>query len=185
MTPPAGSEGYGGEDERGSVGGENLSAPDTTTAPSGVYSPSVSSEPSADGDLPAEASETSSSDVSSPIPTMARTAARQLESNLLGSGVDEELGRTRAQTRAFNPQAGGLVSMFGPYEGGKIIHGLLAVQEVTRKRGESPQMSRPGSRAGAGFIPCRMLVGVLGRVDGGDEDGVRWVRGGRNLCGSE
>ena len=82
-----------------------------------------------------------------------------------------ELERRRGHS---TKKAAGLVSMFGPYEGGKIIHGLLAVQEVTRKRGESPQMSRPGSRAGAGFIPCRMLVGVLGRVDGGDEDGVRW-----------
>ena len=37
-TPPAGSEGYGGEGERGSVGGENLPVPDTTNAPSGLYS---------------------------------------------------------------------------------------------------------------------------------------------------
>ena len=35
VTPPAGSEGYGGEGERGSVGGENRSAPDSTTASSG------------------------------------------------------------------------------------------------------------------------------------------------------
>ena len=45
---------------RGSVVGENLSAPDTTTAPSGVHPPSVSSEPSSDGDLSAEENETSS-----------------------------------------------------------------------------------------------------------------------------
>ena len=59
-TPPAGSVGYG-EGERGSVGGKDLPPPDTTTAPSGVHSPSVSSEPCADGDLSAEGSETSSS----------------------------------------------------------------------------------------------------------------------------
>ena len=35
VTPPAGSEGYGGEGVWGSVGGENLWTPDTTTAPSG------------------------------------------------------------------------------------------------------------------------------------------------------
>ena len=72
--------------------GENLSAIDTTTAPSGVYSPSVSIEPSANGDLSAEWSETSPSGETSQVPMMARTAARQLESNLLGPGVDEELG---------------------------------------------------------------------------------------------
>ena len=31
------------------------------------------------------------------------------------------------------------MSIFGPGEGGKIIHGLLAVQEVTRKPGELPK----------------------------------------------
>ena len=138
-TPTAGNVGYGGEGERGFVDGENLPAPDTTTAPSGVHSPSVSSEPSADGDLSAEESETSSSGENSPVPTMARTAARQLESHLLDSRVGDELGRTGAQTRALNQQAAGLVSMFGPDEGGKIIHGLLAVQEVIRKPGELPK----------------------------------------------
>ena len=62
------------------------------------------------------------------------------------------------------------MSKFGPDEGGKIINWLLAVQEVTRKPSELPKMSRTGSGAGAGFIPCGMLVAVLGRVDGGDED---------------
>ena len=70
---------------------------------------------------------------------MAWTAARQLESNVLGSGVDGELGRTRAQTRAHNQEVAGLVSMFGPDQGGKLIHGLLAVQEVTRKPGGFPK----------------------------------------------
>ena len=36
-------------------------------------------------------------------------------------------------------------------------------------------MSRPGSGAGASFISCGMLVGVLGRVDGGDEDKIDGV----------
>ena len=67
---------------------------------------------------------------------MARTAARQLKSHLLESRVGEELGRTSAQTRALNQEADGLVSMFGPDEGGNLIHGLLAVQEVTRKPDE-------------------------------------------------
>ena len=101
---------------------------------------------------------------------MARTAARQLESHLLDSRVGDELERTRAQTRALNQDAARLVSKFGPDEGGKIINWLLAVQEVTRKPSELPKMSRTGSGAGAGFIPCGMLVAVLGRVDGGDED---------------
>ena len=136
VTPPAGCVGYVGKGERGSIGGDTLSAPYTTTAPSGVYSPSVSSEPSADGDLSAVESETSSSGENRPVPTMARTAARQLESNLLRSGVDEAFGRTRAQTRALNQEAAGLVSIFWPDEGGKLILGLLAVQEVTRKPGE-------------------------------------------------
>ena len=35
-TPPAGSVGYDGKDERGSVSGETLPASDTTTAPFGV-----------------------------------------------------------------------------------------------------------------------------------------------------
>ena len=119
VTPPAGIAVYGGEGERGSVGRENLPTPDTTTASSGVYSPSVSSELSADGDLSAEGSETSSSDESSPVPTMVRTAARQLESHLCDSRVGDELGRTRAQTRALNQEAAGLVSMFGPMKGAK------------------------------------------------------------------
>ena len=101
---------------------------------------------------------------------MARTAARQLESHLLDSRVGDELERTRAQTRALNQDAARLVSKFGPDEGGKIINWLLAVQEVTRKPSELPKMSRTGSGAGAGFIPCGMLVAVLGRVYGGDED---------------
>ena len=109
--------------------------PPTPQLPHRVDSPSVSSEPSADGHISAEGSETSSSDESSPIPTMTRTAACQLESHLLGSRVDEELGRTRA-TRAFNRETAGLVTMLGPDEGGKLIHGLLAVRKVTRKPGE-------------------------------------------------
>ena len=99
----------------------------------------MSSEPSADGDLSAEGNETSSSGESSPVPTMARTEARQLESNLHGSGVDEELGRSTAQTRALNEEATGLVSTCGPDVGGKLVRGLLAVQEVTRKPGELPK----------------------------------------------
>ena len=72
---------------------------------------------------------------------MARTAARQLESHLLDSRVGDELelGRSRAQTRALNQEAAGLVSMFGPDEGGKIIQWLLAVQEGMRKPGELPK----------------------------------------------
>ena len=70
---------------------------------------------------------------------MTRTAARQLESHLLDSRVDDELGRTKAQTRALNQETAGLESTFGPDEGGKRIHGLLAVQEVTRKPGELPK----------------------------------------------
>ena len=41
-------------------------------------------------------------------------------------------------------------------------------------------MSRPGSGAGASFNLRGMLFGVLGRVDGGDEDEVRWARGSQN-----
>ena len=137
-TPSARSVGHGGKGERGSVGGENLRAPDTATAPQYVYLLTERNETSAHGDISVEASETSSSGESRPVPTMVRTAERQLESNFLGPGNGEELGRTRAQTRALDREAAGLVSMFGPDEGGKLIHGLLAVQ-VTRKPGELPK----------------------------------------------
>ena len=96
VTTPAGSGGYNGEGERGLAGGKNPSAPDTATTPSGVDSPSVSSERSADDDLSAEGSEMSL-DESSPVPTIARAAALKLESHLLGSRVGEELGRTKTQ----------------------------------------------------------------------------------------
>ena len=101
-------------------------APDTTTAPSGVYSPSWRSELSADDDFLAEASETSSSDESSPFPTMVRTAARHLESHLLDSSVGEKLesGRTKAQTQALNQEAAVLVITFGPDQADKIFQGL-------------------------------------------------------------
>ena len=70
---------------------------------------------------------------------MARTAMRPIESHLVGPGDGEQLGRTRAQTRAFDQDAASLVSVFGPEEVGKVVHGLLAVQEVTRKPGELPK----------------------------------------------
>ena len=43
------------------------------------------------------------------------------------------------QTRALNKDASSLVIVFGPDEGGKLIHGLLAAQEVNRKPGELPK----------------------------------------------
>ena len=70
-------------------GGDNLSAPDTTTPPSGIYSPWVSSGPSTDGDLSAEGSEASSSDESSPIPTMVRLR----RANFIRTCLDMELTR--------------------------------------------------------------------------------------------
>ena len=136
VASPAGSVGNGGQGERGSVNGVNMPPPDATTAPSGDCLSSVSSESSVDGENPGEAS---SSDEIGPVTTMARTAARQLESHLVGPGDGEQLGRTRAQTRALNQDAASLVSVFGPDEGGKLIHGILAVQEVTRKPGELPK----------------------------------------------
>ena len=99
----------------------------------------MSSDASADGDRPNEGSERSSSGESSPVPTMARTTARQLESNLLGSGADENLGQTRVQTRVLNEDVADLVRLFGPDEGGILIHGLLAVQKVTRNPGGLPK----------------------------------------------
>ena len=68
-----------------------------------------------------------------------RTAEPQLEWNFRGLRGDNELGRTRAQTRALNQEATGLVSMFGPDEGGKLIHGLLVVQEISREPVELPK----------------------------------------------
>ena len=38
-----------------------------------------------------------------------------------------------------NQEAIGLVNVFGPDEGGKLVDGMLAVQEVTRKPGEIPK----------------------------------------------
>ena len=70
-------------------------------------------------------SETPSSDENTPASTMARTAARQLESHLPGPGHGEDFweGRTTAQTRALNQEVIGLIGMFGLDEGGKLIHG--------------------------------------------------------------
>ena len=99
-----------------------MPAPDATTASSGDDSSYVSSESSGDGENPDEAS---SSDENGPVTTMARTAAHQLESHLVGPGDEEQLGRTRAQTRALNQDAASLVSVFGPDGGGKLIDGLL------------------------------------------------------------
>ena len=138
VTPPPRSAGCGDEGDRGSAGGENMSAVGTTTASSSVYSPSMSSEPSADGDVTVTGSETSPLNESNPVPTMARTVARQFELPLLGSRVGEGLERTRAQTRARNQEAVGLVNMFGPYEEGKLSCGLRVVQ-VTRRPGELPK----------------------------------------------
>ena len=45
----------------------------------------------------------------------------------------------RAQTRALNQKASGLVAMWAPDEGGKIIYGMLEVQQVTREPGELPK----------------------------------------------
>ena len=59
VTPPMGSAGHGGEGERSSVGGEDATTPATTTALSGVYQSSVSSEPSVDGERSVEGTETS------------------------------------------------------------------------------------------------------------------------------
>ena len=70
---------------------------------------------------------------------MARTATLQLESHLVGPGDGEQRGRTRAQTRTLNQDTTSLVSVFGPDEGGKLIHRLLAVQKVTRKPSELPK----------------------------------------------
>ena len=71
---------------------------------------------------------------------MVRTAeCHQLESNFLRPKDGEEPGQTRGQTPAFKQKAAGLVSMFGPDEGGTLIHGLLMVQRVTRKPGELPK----------------------------------------------
>lgn len=95
----------GGKDDRGSHGDENQPPPDDTAASLGVYLPPVSSEPSADGDLLVEGSDSPSSDRSIPPPTAARTAARQLESNLVGSVNSEEPKRTIAQTGGVDQEA--------------------------------------------------------------------------------
>ena len=57
--------------------------------------------------------------------------------NLNRTWLDLEI-ESRAQTRALNQNAASLVSVFGPDEGRKLIHGLLAVQEVARESGELP-----------------------------------------------
>lgn len=88
--------------------------------------------------LSVKGSESSSSDKSDRVLT-ARTAAHRLESHLVGSRNDEELGRAQAQTRALLLEAARLVTMPGPDEEGETIHGLLEVWEVTRKPGELPK----------------------------------------------
>ena len=136
VASPVGSVGNGGQSERGFVEGVNMPAPDATTAPSGNYLSSVSSESSVDGENLGDAS---SSDENGPVTTMTRTAAHQLESHLVGPGDKEQLGRTRSQTQALNQDVASLVSVFGSDEGRKLIHGLLAVREVIRKPGELPK----------------------------------------------
>ena len=104
--------------KRGSIGGDSLPAPSDVNAPSGRYLLSASRESSASVDLSVEGTKTSSSDENSPASTMARTAARQLESHLPGQGYGEDLrkDRTRAQSRALNQRARSLIGMFGPDE---------------------------------------------------------------------
>ena len=111
--------GHGGKGEWGSVGGENLPAP--TTAPQDVYLSSESNETSTHGDISIEGSETLSSDESCPVPTMVRTAERLLESRFPEEIDGEELGRTRAQTRALNQDAAVVVRMLGPCEEGRVL----------------------------------------------------------------
>ena len=113
-------------------------APGNTTNVFGAFLSPVSNEPSADSDLPVKGSDSSSSGENVPFPAAERTAAREPESDLVEYGNGEELGRTRAQTRVLNREASALVAMLGPDEGGTHIHGLLAVQEITRKPGEVP-----------------------------------------------
>ena len=115
VASPAGSVGSGGQGERGSVDGVNLPAPDATTAPSGDYLSSVSSQSSVHRE---NLDEAFISDENGPVTTMARTAARQLESHLVGPGDGEQLGRTRAQTQALNHDAASLGSVVGPDEAG-------------------------------------------------------------------
>lgn len=56
----------------------------------------------ADIDLSVEGNESSLSDESGLAPTVTRTAARELESHLVGFRNGEELGRTRAQKNGFD-----------------------------------------------------------------------------------
>ena len=94
--------------------GENLPVPDTTTAPTYCLVSSESFETSSDADISVKESEASSSDESRPVHTM-------------------------TQTQTLNQHAAGLVNVLGPDEEGKLIHGLLAAQKVTRKTGEIPK----------------------------------------------
>ena len=134
VASPAGSVGNGGQGERGSVDGDNLPAPDATTASSGDYLSSVSSESSVDGENPDEAT---SSDENGPATTMAQTAARQLESHLVGPGDGEQLGRTRAQTRALNQDAAGLARERGRDRGGCPVPRDRGETDVNREPDEA------------------------------------------------
>lgn len=86
------SLGQGSESGRGPVGDENQLAPDITTAPSGAYLSSAGNKPFAEGDLSVEGNEWSLPHESGPVPTVTRTAARELQSHLVGSRNGEELG---------------------------------------------------------------------------------------------
>lgn len=83
--------------------------PTTQSLSQVFFLPSMGTEPSADGDLLAKGSDSSSPDERIQLPTAARTAARKLQPDLFGSGIDEELGRTGVQTRVLNREARGLV----------------------------------------------------------------------------
>ena len=171
---PTASEGLDDQGERDSAGDDSLPTLDGVNAPSSRYLSLASRESSVSVNLSVEESETPSSDEDTPASTMARTAACQLEPHLPRpvDGGDLRKGRTSAQTIALNQEATGLTGMFRPDEGGKLIHGLLAVQEITRESGELSKCLVRENGAETSFVFSGMLGAVLGRVDGGDGKGV-------------
>ena len=96
-------------------------------------SSTVSSEPPDSDNLSREGNDASSSNDGPPTPTVDRAAARQLGAHMSGPGDGDEIrkGRMRVQTRSLNLElAAGLISTFGPCEGGRIFHALMAAKDI-------------------------------------------------------
>ena len=137
-------------------------------------SSTVSSESSDSDSSSRDGSDSSSSDDGAPTSTAARTAARQRGEHMSGPGDVEDIweGRTRAQTRALNPEAAArLIGAIGPCDGGRISQALVAAQdaggEPTKLSDDLVKEAEPEPTAHS--VACSSKQ--FGSLDGGDGSG--------------